>query len=66
MRFQDSDELSDFEPKTPSKALLTRASADDPCEFLLGDDDLEEDVDLDGDGIFDFDDILLKGENGGT
>lgn len=54
----------DLEPNTPAQFLLVRTSAEDPGEFLLGDDEMDDD-DLDGDGVFDFDDILLKGEEDG-
>lgn len=65
-RREETEDLDqpDLEPLTPPEFLLRRTSPSDPNEFLLGDDEIDE-ADLDGDGVFDFDDILLKGEEYG-
>lgn len=41
----DLDQLI-YEPTTPGASLLRRVSPDDPNEFLLGDDEMD-DLDLD-------------------
>lgn len=50
----DLDQLV-YEPKTPGASMLKRTSPDDPNEFLLGDDEID-------DTDFDFDDIISEGD----